>query len=105
MEVLTVEEIEVAALAAKEKLEKIALRLTVAFSIWALVVVVFGAGILRAQGQITESIDKFRAEFVSYVVASEARLTRLEEIDKAARQERINNLERIRELEQRLRER
>ena len=89
-------------LRAKDKLEKVATRLTAAFSVWALLVAGFGWGILNAQGKITESVDKFRAEFTSYVIASEARLTRLEEMDKRSEAERQSNLARIRELEQRL---
>ena len=96
------DEVEIGHVRAKEKLERVSNRLTVAFSIWALVVAGFGWGILDAQKDITESVDKFRGEFTAYVIASEARLTRLEEIDKRASQERVTNLERIRDLEKRL---
>lgn len=89
---------------AKERLEKVANRLTTAFSVWALVVLGMGAGILKAQSDITNSVDSFRKEFTNYVIASEARLTRLEEKDTAAAAERASNQQRIRELEQQLRE-
>lgn len=96
------DEIEIGHIRAKEKLERVSNRLTVAFSIWALVVAGFGWGILNAQKDITESVDKFRSEFTAYVIASEARLTRLEEIDKRSEYERAANVARIRELENRL---
>jgi len=97
-----VDDMEREAFKAKERLEKVSNRLTVAFSIWALVVAGFGWGILSAQKNITDSVDKFRGEFTQYVIVSEARLTRLEEQDKRSDSHRSANAARIRELEQRL---
>jgi len=86
-------------IAATERLEKVAGKLTTAFSIWALVVVVFGSGILYQQSRITDTITGFKDEFTSFVVISERRLSQLEAQDMLSNTERARNEARVLELQ------
>jgi hypothetical protein len=88
----------VEALEARVRLERLAVRLTVAFSIWALVVLAVGAGVMGVLRGLSIDMRTQNENFQAFVQRNTERIALLESQDRISNLERAANREQIESL-------